>query len=64
VNPDVTNLLLSVAGTASTHVTIPNAPFLLGATLRNQVVQFELGPQLALSGINSTNAIALTIGQF
>lgn len=64
VDSATTRLLLPTNGTAVSQMTIPNAPFLIGAPLHNQVLQLELDPSLALQAIGSTNAVTLTIGSF
>lgn len=60
-NP-VSQLLLPQNGAVTSQLAFPNNAAFLGATLRNQVVQLELGLG-GLTGISSGNGLLLTVGR-
>jgi trimeric autotransporter adhesin len=64
VTPLLTELLVPVAGRATTAIAIPANVSLAGAFLRTQVVGLELDATLGLVRITSTNALDLVIGAF
>lgn len=64
VSPDLLDVLLPVAGTADTQLTLPNSPSLVGQSFHHQMVPLELDASLAITAITSTNALTATIGVF
>ena len=64
VNPVVTQPLAVTGGQTTVQLALPADVALAGIVLRDQVVQFELGPNLTVTAIASTNGLALTLGSF
>lgn len=62
VTPDVSLLLIPVAGAASMSLALPNAPAFAGLGLNMQAVQLQMNAQFQLVSLSSTNGVALTIG--
>jgi hypothetical protein len=63
-SPDLLTLDVVVAGTASLTLMIPQAPALVGQSLRQQLVALELGAAGDIAALSSTNALVLTFGAF
>lgn len=61
---DVTQLLLPVAGAATSRFAMPTGAVFVGVTLQTQVLQVELDMSLNITGISSSNGLSLTIGVF
>jgi trimeric autotransporter adhesin len=61
---DVAQLLLPVAGTATSRFAMPTGVAFVGVTLQTQVVQVEVDFSLNITGISSSNGLSLTIGVF
>lgn len=64
VTPDLLDAALAVGGTARVALPIPSQAALLGLTLRQQYVSFELDANGRLTTVTATNALAATIGAF
>jgi hypothetical protein len=65
VDPVVLDFVLPLHGvTVTTSLAIPAATSLLGATVREQVVEFELDVFGAFLRINASNALFATLGAF
>ena len=65
VEPVVLDFVLPPhAGTVSLALAIPTSTGLIGATVRQQAVEFELDAAGALLRINSSNALFATLGTF
>jgi len=64
VSPDLLDVLLPVAGTASSQLVLPNSPSLIGQSFHHQMVPLELDLSSAITAITSTNALTATIGVF
>jgi hypothetical protein len=62
--PLLTTALSPIGGNATFEFPIPNVGNLVGVSLYEQVVQFEMDPSMNILAINSSNGIALTIGTF
>ena len=65
VDPVVIDLVPPLHGTTVTlTLPIPANPALIGATLREQAVEFEFDAAGGLFRINSSNALFATLGRF
>ena len=62
IQPDLTELLLPTAGSAETHVALPDNPAFAGLLLYQYVFVLEFDAIGNLSALTSTNRLALTIG--
>jgi hypothetical protein len=51
-------------GIATSALTFPNDPAIIGATFFHQYVPFELDVTLAITAITASNALQLTLGSF
>ncbi|HEX5051589.1 MAG TPA: hypothetical protein VFZ65_07455 [Planctomycetota bacterium] len=63
-NPELAMLRLPQGGTIDASLALPNAATLLGAQVYQQVLVGELGPGLAITGLASSNGLALVLGAF
>lgn len=64
VSTESIRLLVPLSGSVNTELPIPNSVAFAGVVLRHQVVAAELDPQLMITAVTSTNALALTVGSF
>ena len=64
VTPDILPTLLTTTGTVQSQVLLPNTPPLVGVTFHHRMVAVVIGPQFDLLEVSSTNALALTPGDF
>ena len=62
VSPDASVFLVPAGGSAVLTLGMPADPVFAGVVLNTQVLQLELGAALQLSGISSTNGLALRLG--
>jgi hypothetical protein len=62
VSPDVSILLLPVAGSATLSIGMPDAPAFAGIVMNAQALCLEFGPFVNLTAITSSNALAISIG--
>ncbi len=63
VTPDFVDIILPTNGVASLPLAVPDVPILIGAAMRQQVVEVVLGPT-SLLGVYASNALDLTIGSY
>ena len=63
-NPDNVGVVVPVAGEATSALTVPNVPALLGAVLHHQHVPIEVDLALNFQAISATNSLVLTLGNF
>lgn len=59
---DATELLVIAGGTVTTSLPLPSTPALVGATLRHQVIPFDLDANGTIVSVTSTNALQLVLG--
>jgi len=62
VDAVATQLLVPSNGTVVSQVVLPNSPAFVGMVLHDQVLQIELGPTFAITGLSSSNGLRLTLG--
>ena len=62
VAPDLTEAALTLDGTLTGTVAIPNSPGLIGLSLWQQMVPLELDAFGTIVEVTATNAVAATIG--
>jgi len=62
VSTVATQLLLPSNGTVTSQFALPNTTVFVGMVLQNQVLQIELGATFAITALNSSNGLRLTIG--
>lgn len=62
--PDLLNLRVPAAGALPLQLVLPDSASLVGASLRQQVVPFEIDAQGAIAAVTATNALQLTLGRF
>ena len=61
--PDVTSLALTGIGAFDVELFLPASSVWLGQQLRQQVIGVELDAAGQLTGLSSSNALLLTVGQ-
>jgi hypothetical protein len=62
VSPDVLGTFVTGNATATTQLTIPASPPLVGGVFWHQVVPLQMGPNVAILSVGATNGLALRIG--
>jgi hypothetical protein len=63
-SPDLIDVLIPVAGTASSALVFPNNPAILGVQLFHQYVPLELDLAFNITAVTASNALQLTVGSF
>ncbi|MBM4060733.1 MAG: hypothetical protein FJ265_06525 [Planctomycetes bacterium] len=64
VDPVVTQFLPAAGGQATVQHAFPRTVTFAGLVLRDQLLQFELGPTFAVTALTGTNGLHLTLGWF
>ncbi len=63
-SPDLLDVLLPIAGGASSSLAFGASPALLGAQFFHQYVPLELNLAFQITGVSATNALQVTLGTF
>jgi len=64
VAPDILGLLVTANGTATSQLSLPDSPPLVGVTFFHQMIPIGLDTQGAWTSVTATNALQLTAGIF
>ncbi len=62
VTPDLVDALVTLTGTATSQLALPNTVALAGTTFHQQLVSLQVDAALAITAVTATNALQLTIG--